>query len=463
MIQAVKLWLEPDKEVPLFQTLRWALTEMGIEEVLLTGVHPWVGSDRPSTLSSALLQRINEKTAKVANLVEHGLCCDVVALPQLYAGASSTMGNVLDNLGRSVYFVDDLDYLKLRDIAVGQLNKAWNSILAWRIARAAYPTFQELRRFLKTKDKALKLRSYMDLDRYDLGKRLSVDDFSDHDTLLISEGLPTRNFRRAAWLSEITDGQGRLRLVPEIKHLTAKAILAGTDAKPTHSRQLTWHVTRRDRMLVFRPDLRADLDARLLATQFAERWRTNEGRLCFETSLDRLVEMVESGQATVEFPSLTYRNSEEQRAPVARVELQGSFIPAYTVGSFPNQGQPIRVLENTLRECHVSTSGRKEELLRRLAVVATEQYEKHLIQLEAYFAHRRFIRMDFAPDQTTQFPVLRNQPLRSLLLAMYVLKHLRGNAILYATHENDTYTIDDLALALVTSKVKLTGAFLTVR
>jgi hypothetical protein len=45
---------------------------------------------------------------------------------------------------------------------------------------------------------------------------------------------------------------------------------------------------------------------------------------------------------------------------------------------------------------------------------------------------------------------------------MYVLKHLRGNAILEADHENDTYDLEDLALALVNGRTSLTGAFLPV-
>ena len=43
---------------------------------------------------------------------------------------------------------------------------------------------------------------------------------------------------------------------------------------------------------------------------------------------------------------------------------------------------------------------------------------------------------------------------------MYVLKHLRGNAILEASHNNDTYDHEDLARALISRKVSLTGSFL---
>ncbi|HOC67511.1 MAG TPA: hypothetical protein PKO23_01765, partial [Candidatus Hydrogenedentes bacterium] len=52
--------------------------------------------------------------------------------------------------------------------------------------------------------------------------------------------------------------------------------------------------------------------------------------------------------------------------------------------------------------------------------------------------------------------------LRNLVLTMYAVKHLRGDAILEVSHQNDTYTEEELALALITGKVELTGAFLRV-
>jgi hypothetical protein len=65
------------------------------------------------------------------------------------------------------------------------------------------------------------------------------------------------------------------------------------------------------------------------------------------------------------------------------------------------------------------------------------------------------------PHRCQRFPVIENDPsLRNLMVAMYVVKHLRGNAILDASHENNTYTEEQLALALVSGKVVVPGAFL---
>jgi hypothetical protein len=48
------------------------------------------------------------------------------------------------------------------------------------------------------------------------------------------------------------------------------------------------------------------------------------------------------------------------------------------------------------------------------------------------------------------------------ILAMYIIKHLRGNAILDARHENDTYDLEDLARALLQGEVNVTGNFVAV-
>ena len=50
--------------------------------------------------------------------------------------------------------------------------------------------------------------------------------------------------------------------------------------------------------------------------------------------------------------------------------------------------------------------------------------------------------------------------LRNLLLTMYALKHLRGNVILEASHENNTFDLLSLARALLKRELTLTGSFL---
>ena len=83
--------------------------------------------------------------------------------------------------------------------------------------------------------------------------------------------------------------------------------------------------------------------------------------------------------------------------------------------------------------------------------------------MDAFFSEHRFVRINSIPPKSERIPVLEDQPmLRNLLLTMYALKHLRGNAILDVAHDNNTYTEEQLALALIEGKVGFTGSFLRV-
>ena len=50
----------------------------------------------------------------------------------------------------------------------------------------------------------------------------------------------------------------------------------------------------------------------------------------------------------------------------------------------------------------------------------------------------------------------------NMVLSIYIIKHLRGNAILEASHNNDTFDLLSLARSLVKREVCLTGLFLRV-
>ena len=49
-----------------------------------------------------------------------------------------------------------------------------------------------------------------------------------------------------------------------------------------------------------------------------------------------------------------------------------------------------------------------------------------------------------------------------MVLSMYLLRHLRGDAIVEASHVDDSYDLPTLALALLEKRVQLRGAFLRV-
>ena len=49
-----------------------------------------------------------------------------------------------------------------------------------------------------------------------------------------------------------------------------------------------------------------------------------------------------------------------------------------------------------------------------------------------------------------------------MALTMYLLRHLRGDAIVQVDYEDDSYDLADLALALLERRVQLAGSFLRV-
>ena len=69
---------------------------------------------------------------------------------------------------------------------------------------------------------------------------------------------------------------------------------------------LVWHVVREGETCRFRPELGKSDAKRCKAREFAEQWRTDDGRLCFSTSLERLSQMLEQRVATPSFPTLNY-------------------------------------------------------------------------------------------------------------------------------------------------------------
>jgi hypothetical protein len=83
--------------------------------------------------------------------------------------------------------------------------------------------------------------------------------------------------------------------------------------------------------------------------------------------------------------------------------------------------------------------------------------------MDRFFSRHRFVRMQSVPSNQAELPLLEDLGyLRNLVLTMYAVKHMRGDAILEASHENNAYTEDELAHALLTGKLSLQGAFLRV-
>ena len=459
-LKSFRFWLEPDREFPMFKRLAWEQAEVSIRDVLMGGVHPWTtnqdGTDIHPSLIDAFLQRLNDEAAKVAELESFGYCYDVSAQQGYYYERKTRFERTLEYTQKGVCFVHDLSYLQLLDIAKRRLRESWNHRIARALTERACPGFQELRHFLKAKDKSIKLSGYGDIDQYDLGVVLSLDDFEGRDSLLIAEALPSLNFRKTAFLSGVTDSQGRLRLAPNIRKVTLTMI-----PQASGYQHLVWHVEREKETWRFRPDVGKSESKRRKAREFAEQWREDEGRLCFSTSLDRLSKMVEQRVTVPSFPTLNY--TYDSRGPMATAEVPDNRVPAFFIGGFYDRKSNGDTLKEILREYGVSMTGNKAKLLQKLAKLAAKEYEERRPEMDAFFAEHRFVRINALPPRSERLPLLEDAPLlRNLLLTMYAMKHLRGNAILDVAHDNNTYTEEQLALALVAGKVGLSGAFLRV-
>lgn len=458
-LQTFRFWFEPDREISQFKRLNWELVDVSINDVMMNGIHPWMGLDRCYSLLDKFFQQFNREDVKLEELIPMGLSHDVLADNGNYWQQTCRFHRALTSIRENVYFVDALGYLELLRIAKERIRDRWCHNQAKVLSEKAYYGFHELRRFLKAKNTRLKLSSYSDLDRYDLGREVSLEDFEHHDRLLISEGIPSSNFRATSWLEQITDQQGRLRLMPEIRAVSLATIMKSE--KPnicgTH---VQWHVTRSGTRLVFRPDVGGSISKRDAAKEFALRWRSDDGRLVFQSDMGKLPEILAKENASPTFPSLNYTARPSNTS--ASAEVQPSRIRAYQVGHYPTDKCTGEVLRGFLCDFGCSTSGTKETMIDRLAALAERLYAQHTPELNQHFSEHRYTRILVSRAAASEFPVLADTgTMRNLLMAMYVLRHLRGNTILEAQHENTTYSPRDLAQALLTNKLSLEGVFVS--
>ena len=135
----------------------------------------------------------------------------------------------------------------------------------------------------------------------------------------------------------------------------------------------------------------------------------------------------------------------------------------YSVGGHITLNASCETIREILRAHGVSMTGRKEDLTEKLAKVAVDVYEEKEPEINSYFTENKFIRVSNVCERDNNtFPLLEECDLRNLILAMYIIKHMRGNTILEAVHNNDTYDLISLAQALLKKDISLEGMFLYV-
>jgi len=465
-IQTYQLRLVADATVPRFKRLVCSLVDVSLSDVFHHGVHPHshttgLGHDAWGT-ADAMIERLNDQGAFVPGLQPHHVGYNIVrpttATRHSWRQTQPTvlLDRLFETVRDGVYFVDDLSYVQLREIAIARLQEMWCHGVARKLVGEMGRDFAGIRAFLKSVEPNIKLTGYDSLDQYDLGDVLRVDHFLTEDRLLLLHGLELQNFRIPEALSRLTDRDGRLRLASRIDGCCIE----------WRSRPDNKEATLKYKCLVdhdrvrWQPDIGVANAPRQQAREIAQDLGNGTGQYCFETSLGEMDRALDDPRLRLRFPWLRYGAAHVEWTPSAK--LRHSAVPCYMVPKPLDADRTNECLQNTLREFGWKTSGRKEQLVRRIAQLLAEEYQRTESELDEFFGSRRFVKLKAGHLGWQRFPVLHDHTLNPSLLAMYCLRHMRGNVILEASHHNTSVTLTDLAEALLHRRVKLDGAFVEV-
>lgn len=457
-MKTFKLWFEPHEDIPKFKKLCWDVIDVSLSDVLKKGIHPWQGGDKHRTLGEKFVQALNKPENKPAGLIEFNYCGDISSsVNSYYYARQSHFEEILQRIQKHVFFVDKLSYMELLDIAKQKLRDKWSHDVAYQFLMRIYNGFDPIRRFLKEKDKKIKLSGYEDIRGYDLGKILSLDDFAGEDSVIISEVIGTSSFRSSDFISQVTDRKGRIKLTDSIRHF--QITLYGDPVIGSGS--VLYNCQRAGDIIRFWPEIGTQPRVRDLAKNLAKKWRSGKEKYCFDLSLKEVESIIVQGNCTLDFSALSYLHKTDGKISFGKLEY--SDIKGYSVGRIPSLNSCNETVKEFLKNHGMSMTGRKEELLDKLASLSVEVYKEHESILDDYFKGQRFMKVVSLPKGSDrEFPLLRDLDLRNMILTMYIIKHLRGNVILEASHNNETYDLLSLAQALIKGEVCLSGCFLRV-
>jgi len=455
-MRSFRFWFEPNEKIPQFKKLCWDTIDVSLSDVLKTGIHPWQGDNTHRILDDKLVRILNSDELKPDELVEFNYCADILSNTrnQYYYNLRIRFIALLERIQDSVYFVDRLSYMELLRIVKNRLRKIWDHQIAHNLLRRSCGDFDSMRRLLKTKNKNIKLSGYNDIGNYDLGSILSLEDFESEDSIIISEVIGSYTFRLTRFLDIITDDQNRLKLTDSIHDFQLSYY------SKNHHRSVLYNCHSDGDIIRFRPEISTETSLRTLAKTIAEQWRINEGKYCFDTGIDQVEKML-SQNSTIRFPSLNYTGENNKKSSSAKITQSG--IKGYSVGRIISFRDSNETIKRILKNHGISMTGRKEQLFEKLAKLSADIYEEHKPFLDDYFSNRRFIKVESLPSGSSMdFSVLQDLDLRNMIISMYIIKHLRGNVILEASHNNDTFDLLSLAQSLIKGEVSLDGYFLQV-
>jgi hypothetical protein len=457
--------LEPDKEVPGLKRLTFSLTDVTVEDVFLKGIHPHsvIGADSQhdcTGMTEVILAKLNEPTACLAELQAHNLGYEIAAPGYSVHGCNNSLDQVsglLKYLATTIYFVDDLTYEQLLQMAIARLRRIWDGGVARSMLGNVARDFASMREMLKSKNPDIKVASYTELDNIDVSRLFSVDDFLTEEQLLLSSGLESRNFRRADALKAFTDDEGRLKAISSI----GLCQVSWGEAPAGEMVMLTYRCTVEGRKVRWMPSLSDNSKQRKKAREIAQTCGKGSGRYCFSTSLTDMARLITDMRMRLSFPNLKYGDREKSESE-AMAQVSQKVVPTYDTPFRVKADSSNEAIKDLLRQFDRKLTGRKEDLVQRLAELMAEQYAMKAPELDEFFSKRRFIRLTHERTGSKRLPVLQEYPLAGHLLTMYCVRHMRGNAVLEAEHENTSVGLLDLAEAILAGRVRLSGCFVPV-
>lgn len=473
-MKTLKLRLEP-AGISRFKMLTYESVGVSLRQLLSEGLHPDGYGEkgrhcRTTGIRQALKDRMNAPEMKIPGLEEHGHCGDVELGSYSYYSdeeAKTDACGALEQIGDRILFAENLTFKELFEVAKALVEKIWSHTLARKLLTGAFYSFNDQRRFLKSKDPKVKLCSRSDIDNYDLSTILSPKDFFREELLLIREGMPgALNFRRESFLNNITTPEGYLCLGAKVKHF---AIMIRDN-----NIYLKYNCTPKDSVVEFIPSFEESTGLEEQRRAFARAVSSRYGngtRYIFTCSVESVEEMLQEG-AEIHFPDLNYVESGVQRLePVSTAAVDsGVRIPVFTIGSPVTDVAGNATLKTILCEHGEKMSGVKEELVERMTDLCAKLYEQAKPVLDAFF-QSRYIRVDGCyrgGKGHSRFPVKfrsngkEETSLHDNLLVMYAIRHMRGDRILDRDHNNNTYSTRDLAKAVIAKDVSLSGVFVKV-
>jgi hypothetical protein len=455
-MDAIKLSLVPDPTLPVFKRLHASLnSRASLEDVFLRGTYPWGSCSSSYQLVERFVKILNDDRFKIDALAKFGLCNNYATSSR----RSRDFVEVLGEINRGICFVNkDFTYQELLSLVKVYGKENWCHDTVWGIIQMMFRAFNDIRDFIKAKDKSVSFSSYDDIQKYNLSSIFGIEDFEAEEKYLIEAVLPSLNIRSEDFLAEVVDDNNNLRLSDNISCFLSHV---GTN------NNLLYNGIRSGTKVRFYPTL--GFENRTLAASIAKKYGGNTGKYCFTLSIDDYEKLIDGHELSISFSSVPFRGDPEKEALVrSSSSIKNSSVPTYSVFSSRRFSWRYNAVSNksiqtVLSHYGISMTGRKEELVDKLANLCAKMYNEKKDEMDKYFTANKFIKANGSSNEVLGFPVIDDVVhLQHALLKMYIAKHLRGNVILDATYENDAYDLTALAKSMIEGETTVDYGFVRV-